>query len=168
MAAKTIWSVYEVGASYEGPLGEVEASSERGALDTAAAFYGVQRKRLYALPASLKGSSTRQGSARSTSKPAALFASKVQDEEMSWKSADPLLRNWRVDTRATSNRAAAGSRWEAVSGKPNSPSVTGVEARSLYSKLVSSGHNHVRLVQRHPRDAHLERVVSSTESVLDD
>ncbi len=50
MATKKIWSVFEVGAPYEGPLGEVEASSERSALDSAAAFFGVPRKRLYALP----------------------------------------------------------------------------------------------------------------------
>ena len=53
---KKIWSVYEVGATYEGPLGEVEASSENSALASAAAFFGVQRKKLYALPeAALEG-----------------------------------------------------------------------------------------------------------------
>lgn len=31
MPNKKIWSVYEVGASYKGPLVEVEASSESGA-----------------------------------------------------------------------------------------------------------------------------------------
>ena len=87
-------------------------------------------------------------------------------EGMSWESSDPLLRNWRVETRATADPAAVGSRWEAVSGTPSNPSVTGTEARSLYARLVSSGRNHVRLMQRHPRDAHLERVVASTESDL--
>jgi hypothetical protein len=56
MATKKIWSVYEVGATYEGPLGKVEASSESSALASAAAFYGVPRKKLYALPeAALEG-----------------------------------------------------------------------------------------------------------------
>lgn len=58
MTAKKIWSVYEVGATYEGPLTEVDASSERGALDSAAAFYGVPRRKLYAVPGSTKGRST--------------------------------------------------------------------------------------------------------------
>ena len=53
MATKKIWSVYEVGASYEGPLTEVEASSERSALDSAVAFYGVPLRKLYALPGAL-------------------------------------------------------------------------------------------------------------------
>jgi hypothetical protein len=97
-------------------------------------------------------------------KPAALFAPETRSEEASWKSADPLLRNWRVDTRATADPTAVGSRWEAVSGTPNKPSVTAVEARSLYSRLVARGYNHVRLIQRHPRDAHLERVMASTEN----
>lgn len=50
MATKKIWSVYEVGATYAGPLVEVAASSESNALGSAAAFYGVPRKKLYALP----------------------------------------------------------------------------------------------------------------------
>ena len=50
---KKIWSVYEVGASYEGPLTEVEASSERSALDSAAAYYSVARSKLYAVPGAL-------------------------------------------------------------------------------------------------------------------
>lgn len=54
MATKKIWSVYEVGASYEGPLTAVEASSESSALASAAAFYGVRRDKLYAIPV-LKG-----------------------------------------------------------------------------------------------------------------
>ena len=52
-AKKKIWSVYEKGARYEGPLTEVEASSEKNALDTAAFVYGFEgpsRKKLYALP----------------------------------------------------------------------------------------------------------------------
>lgn len=49
---KKIWNVYEVGARYEGPLTEVEASSERSALDTAADHFGVRRDRLYAIPMS--------------------------------------------------------------------------------------------------------------------
>jgi hypothetical protein len=49
MATKKIWSVYEVGATYEGPLTEVEASSERSALDSASAVYGVSRRKLYAV-----------------------------------------------------------------------------------------------------------------------
>jgi hypothetical protein len=53
MATKKIWSVYEIGASYEGPLTEVEASSERSALDSAAAFYDVPRRKLYAVPGAL-------------------------------------------------------------------------------------------------------------------
>lgn len=55
-AKKKIWSVYERGATYEGPLTEVEASSESGALDTAAAVYGFHgpaKKRLYAVPGAL-------------------------------------------------------------------------------------------------------------------
>ena len=50
---KKIWSVYEVGASYEGPLTEVEASSERSALDSAASHFGVPRSKLYAIPGAL-------------------------------------------------------------------------------------------------------------------
>ncbi len=50
---KKIWSVFEVGAKYEGPLTEVEASSEQRALDTAADHYGVARSKLYALPGAL-------------------------------------------------------------------------------------------------------------------
>ena len=49
-AKKKIWSVYEVGASYEGPLTEVEASSESRALASASAYYGVSRKKLYTIP----------------------------------------------------------------------------------------------------------------------
>jgi hypothetical protein len=55
MATKKIWSVYEVGATYKGPLGEVEASSESSALASAAAFFGVPRKKLYALPEAALG-----------------------------------------------------------------------------------------------------------------
>ena len=53
---KKIGAVYEIGATYEGPLGEVEASSESSALASAAAFFGVPRKKLYALPGALSGS----------------------------------------------------------------------------------------------------------------
>lgn len=53
MATKKIWSVYEIGATYEGPLTEVEASSERKALESAADFYGVPRSKLYAVPGAL-------------------------------------------------------------------------------------------------------------------
>lgn len=53
MSTKKVWSVYEVGASYEGPLTEVEASSERRALETAASHYGVKRDKLYAVPGAL-------------------------------------------------------------------------------------------------------------------
>jgi hypothetical protein len=60
MATKKIWSVYEVGASYDGPLGEVEASSESSAIDSAAAFFGVSRKKLFALSeTALKGAAWR-------------------------------------------------------------------------------------------------------------
>lgn len=55
MAAKKIWSVYETGATYAGPLTEIEASSERGALDHTAAFFGVPRGRLYAVPGAAAG-----------------------------------------------------------------------------------------------------------------
>ena len=53
MAAKKIWSIYEVGARYEGPLTEIEASSERSALDNTASHFGVPRKKLYAVPGAL-------------------------------------------------------------------------------------------------------------------
>ena len=54
MAAKKIWSVYEVGSTYKGPLTEVEASSEKAALDSASSFYGVPRRKLYAVPGQAK------------------------------------------------------------------------------------------------------------------
>ena len=54
MAAKRkVWSIFEVGATYEGPLTEIEASSEKSALDHTAAHFGVPRKRLYAVPGAL-------------------------------------------------------------------------------------------------------------------
>src|SRR5512135_3790184 len=52
MASKKLWKVYETGASYTEPLTEIEASSERSALDHTASFYGVARRRLYAVPVS--------------------------------------------------------------------------------------------------------------------
>ena len=55
MATKKIWAVYEVGATYEEPLSEVKASSESSALASAAAFFGVPRKKLYALPKAALG-----------------------------------------------------------------------------------------------------------------
>lgn len=77
MATKKIWSVYEVGATYEGPLGEVEASSESSALASAGAFFGVPRKKLYALPEAALGGApagrhshaTKKGTPRSTATP---------------------------------------------------------------------------------------------------
>jgi hypothetical protein len=51
MAIKKIWTIYEIGAA--DPLTEIEASSERSALDNTAAYYGVPRKKLYAVPGSL-------------------------------------------------------------------------------------------------------------------
>ena len=55
-AKKKVWSVFERGATYEGPLTEVEAGSESRAIDVAAdtyGFYGKAKKRLYAVPGAL-------------------------------------------------------------------------------------------------------------------
>jgi hypothetical protein len=55
MASKKIWTVFVASAPAD-PLTEVEASTERGALDAASAFYGVARDKLYALPTAAKKS----------------------------------------------------------------------------------------------------------------
>jgi hypothetical protein len=79
MATKKIWSVYEVGASYEGPLTEVEASSERGALDSAVAVYGVPRRKLYAVPGALRKAPAgrRSHSTKKSASPAQLTSEAV-------------------------------------------------------------------------------------------
>lgn len=76
MAAKKTWAIYESGATYEGPLTEIEASSERSALDHAAAFFGVPRGKLYAVP----GTSGRRS--HSTTKTRRAHVTKSRSETM--------------------------------------------------------------------------------------
>lgn len=60
MAIKKIWTIYEIGAG--DPLTEIEASSERSALDNTAAYYSVPRKKLYAVPGALLTGKPARGS----------------------------------------------------------------------------------------------------------
>lgn len=77
MAGKKIWVVYENG----GLLTEVEASSERSALDTASAYYGVSRKRLYAVPKS-GATGRRSHSTRSANKAKRSHATKKTSDKI--------------------------------------------------------------------------------------
>lgn len=82
---KKIWSIYEKGATYEGPLTEVEASSERSALDTAAFVYGFEgpaRKRLYTVPGAKLTGKPPRGANATKKRGMAAHAAKSASEKM--------------------------------------------------------------------------------------
>ena len=90
---KKIWSVYEVGASYEGPLTEVEASSERSALDSAASHYGVSRSKLYVIPGALL-TGLPVGTNRQSNSTKRHHASKLEESPSEEKTPEELEEYW--------------------------------------------------------------------------